>query len=168
MSVEANITPIPLEAPPLWLPCQDNAIFATEESADSRIRARRPTRILIIEDDMLIASQIETMLTEAGFDVVGLVPTGEEAIELAATDPPDLAVVDIRLAGDRDGVDTARELFRSHGIRCIFASAFSDAEARQRAAAAAPFGWLQKPYTMASLIDMVTKAAAEVRAKGRR
>jgi two-component system, response regulator PdtaR len=168
MSIEANITPIPLQAPPSWLPCQDNAVFATDESAGSRIGARKPARILVIEDDLLIATQIETTLTEAGFDIVGLAPTGEEAIELAAKDPPDLAVVDIRLAGDRDGVDTALELFRSHGIRCIFASAYSDDEARQRAAPAAPFGWLQKPYTMASLTDMVTKAADEVRAKGRR
>ena len=160
--------PIPLEAPSWWRPHQDNAVFATDEGAGSQIRPRNRTRILVVEDDMLIATQIETTLTEAGFDVVGLAPTGEKAIDLAAKDPPDLAVVDIRLAGHRDGVDTALELFRSHGIRCIFASAFSDDEARQRAAPAAPFGWLQKPYTMPSLIDMVTKAAAEVRAKGRR
>jgi DNA-binding NarL/FixJ family response regulator len=168
MSIDPDITPIPLQAPPSWLPSQDNAVFATDESAGSPIRARKPARILIIEDDLLIATQIETTLTEAGFDVVGLAPTGEEAIELAAKAPPDLAVVDIRLAGDRNGVDTALELFRSHGIRCIFASAYSDDEARQRAAPAAPFGWLQKPYTMASLTDMVRKAADEVRAKGRR
>jgi two-component system, response regulator PdtaR len=168
MSIEASITPVPLQAPPSWLPCQDKAVFATDESAGSRTQARKPFRILVIEDDLLIAAQIETTLTEAGFDVVGLAPTGEEAIELAAKEPPDLAVVDIRLAGDRDGVDTALELFRSHGIRCIFASAYSDDEARQRAAPAAPFGWLQKPYTMASLTDMVMKAADEVRAKGRR
>jgi two-component system, response regulator PdtaR len=169
MSIEASITAIPLQAPPSWLPCQDTAVFATDEGAGSRIRARKRARILVIEDDLLIATQIETTLTEAGFDVVGLAPTGEEAIELAAKDdPPDLAVVDIRLAGDRNGVDTALELFRSHGIRCIFASAYSDDEARQRAAPAAPFGWLQKPYTMSSLTDMVRKAADEVRAKGRR
>jgi two-component system, response regulator PdtaR len=168
MSTEANIMPIPVQAPLSWLHCGDRAVFAPDESAGSRIRAHKPARILVIEDDLLIATQIETTLTEAGFDVVGLSPTGEEAIELAAKDPPDLAVVDIRLAGDRDGVDTALELFRSHGIRCIFASAHSDDEARQRAAPAAPFGWLQKPYTMASLTAMVTKAADELRAEGRR
>jgi two-component system, response regulator PdtaR len=165
MSTETNITPIPLQAP---APFENNAVFAIEEGAHSRTRVSKPARILVIEDDLLIATQIETTLTEAGFDVVGLAPTGEEAIELAANDPPDLAIADIRLAGDRDGVDTALELFRSHGIRCIFASAYSDDEARQRAAPAAPFGWLQKPYSMASLKDMVTKAADEVRAKGRR
>jgi len=165
MPIDANITPIPLQVPASWLPFQDNAVFATDESAGSRMRASKPARILVIEDDLLIATQIETTLTEAGFGVVGLAPTGEEAIELAAKDPPDLAVVDIRLAGDRDGVDTALELFRSHGIRCIFASAYSDDEARQRAAPAAPFGWLQKPYTMASLTDMVRAAVRELRSR---
>ncbi len=165
MSIEANITPIPLQPPPSWLPGQDNAVFAPDESAGSPIRAGKPARILVIEDDLLIATQIETTLAEAGFDIVGLAPTGEEAIELAAKDPPDLAVVDMRLAGDRDGVYTALELFRSHGIRCIFASAYSDDEARQRAAPAAPFGWLQKPYTMASLTDMVRAAVRELRSR---
>jgi two-component system, response regulator PdtaR len=168
MSTQTSIPLIPLQPPPLRPPYRQGALFASDESIASRIHARRPDRILVIEDDLLIATQIEITLTEAGFEVVGVAPTGEEALELAAKEPPDLAVVDISLAGDRDGVDTALELFRAHGVRCIFATAYSDEEARQRAAPATPFGWLQKPYTMASLTDMVTKAADEVRAKGRR
>ena len=76
-----------------------------------------------------------------------------------------LVVMDIRLAGDRDGIDTALELFRSHGIRCIFASAYSDQEAQRRAAPAAPLGWLQKPYTMASLTAKVREALRELRSR---
>jgi DNA-binding NarL/FixJ family response regulator len=79
-----------------------------------------------------------------------------------------LAVVDIRLAGDMNGIDTALALFRSHGIRCVFASAFSDEEARRRAAPAAPLGWLQKPYTMMSLTAMVRAAANELRTNKKR
>ena len=122
-------------------------------------QARKAQRILIIEDDLLIATMIEVALTEAGFEVTGVLKTGEEALRTAGVDRPDLAVVDIRLAGDRDGVDTAIELFRSYGIRCIFASAYSDQEARRRAEVAAPLGWLQKPYTMQALTDMVRAAA---------
>lgn len=165
MSLATSIKSIPLQGPPWQLPRQGNVVFATDEDAGSRIQPRKPARILVIEDDLLIATQIETTLAEAGFDVVGLAPSGEEAIELVAQDPPDLAVVDIRLAGHRDGVDTALELFRSHGIRCIFASAYSDNEARQRAALAAPLGWLQKPYTMASLTEMVRAAITELRGR---
>ena len=166
--MDINITPIPLHDPPGWLPGGHTKLFASDESAGSRTRPGEPDRILVIEDDLLIATQIETALTEAGFHVVGVAITGEEAIALAHKEPPDLAVVDIRLAGDRDGIDTALELFRSHGVRCIFASAYSDHEARQRAAPAAPLGWLQKPYSMASLTELVRTAANEVRGKGRR
>jgi|SRR5579859_335985 len=119
-------------------------------------------RILVIEDDLLIASQIENSLSEAGFDVVGIATTGVEALELAKARSPVLAVADIRLAGGRDGIDTALELFRLHNIRCIFASAHSDKEARRRAEPAAPFGWLQKPYTMTSLTAMVRAAADDL------
>jgi two-component system, response regulator PdtaR len=168
MPTQTSLPLVPLQLPPLRRLYRQGALFASDESTASRTQARRPDRILVIEDDLLIATQVEITLTEAGFEVVGVAPTGEEALELAAKDPPDLAVVDIRLAGDRDGVDTALELFRSHGVRCIFASAYSDGEARQRAAPAVPLGWLQKPYSMASLTDMVTKAADEVRGKGRR
>lgn len=164
---EPNITPIPVLAPLSWFLNRHNAVFAIDESAGSRTGARKRTRILVIEDDLLIAMQIETTLTEAGFDVVGLAATSEEAIALAGKDRPDLAVIDIRLAGNRDGVDTALELFRSQGIRCIFASAYSDSEARQRAAPAAPLGWLQKPYSMASLTALVRAAASEMRGSAR-
>ena len=106
---------------------------------------------------------MEAALTEAGFEVIGVLRTGEEALQTAGTDRPDLAIVDIRLAGDRDGVDTAIELFQSHGIRCIFASAYSDQEARRRAEVADPLGWLQKPYTMQALTDMVRVATQVIR-----
>jgi hypothetical protein len=71
--------------------------------------------------------------------------------------------MDIRIAGDRDGIDTALELFRSRGLRCIFSSAHSDHESRSRAQPAAPLGWLQEPYTMASLTEMVLAAVGELR-----
>lgn len=165
MPTQASIPLIPLQ-PPMRPPYREGVVFASDESIGSKTQPRRPDRILVIEDDLLIATQIEITLTEAGFDVVGVTPTGEEALELASKDPPDLAVVDIRLAGDKDGVDTALELFRSHGVRCLFASAYSDEEARQRAAPAAPLGWLQKPYSMASLTETVRTAANVVRRKG--
>jgi DNA-binding response OmpR family regulator len=120
-------------------------------------------RILIVEDDVLIASQMEAALADDGFEVAGIASTGKEALQLAEAQSPTLVVMDIRLAGDRDGIDTALELFRLHGIRCIFASAHSDDGTRRRAAPAAPLGWLQKPYMMASLTAMVRAALRELR-----
>ena len=75
---------------------------------------------------------------------------------MAIHDRPALVVMDIRLAGKRDGIDAAREIFEALGIRCIFATAHDDAETRERAAPYAPYGWLSKPYTMASLVKLVS------------
>jgi DNA-binding response OmpR family regulator len=140
-------------------------LFAPEEGEGAQPQPEEPDRVLVIEDDALIASQMQTALDEAGFQVVGVAATGEEALQFASRQSPALAIVDIRLAGDRDGVDTALELLRSHGVRCIFASAYADRETRRRADAAAPLGWLQKPFTMGSLTAMVRRAAAELRDK---
>jgi len=63
--------------------------------------------------------------------------------------------MDVRLASARDGIDTAIELFRDHNIRCIFVTAHADPASRRRAAAAEPLGWVQKPYTTDSLIEMI-------------
>jgi two-component system, response regulator PdtaR len=120
-------------------------------------------RILIVEDDVLIANQMEAALADEGFEIAGIASTCEEALQLAETQSPTLVVMDIRLAGDRDGIDTALELFRLHGIRCVFASAHSDQGTRRRAEPAAPLGWLQKPYMMASLTAMVRAAVSELR-----
>lgn len=135
------------------------------EGGASGTQSENSDRILIVEDDLLIASQMEEALTEAGFQIAGTASTGQEALQLARSQCPTLVVMDIRLAGDRDGIETALELFRSHGIRCIFASAYSDQEARRRAAPADPLGWLQKPYTMASLTANVRAAVSGFRSR---
>lgn len=140
-------------------------LFAPAEGGGPDVLSKARERVLIVEDDLLIASQMEAALEDAGFEVVGLAASGEEALELAKAEPPMLAVVDIRLAGDRDGVETALDLFRHHGIRCIFASAHADSEARSRAEPAAPLGWLRKPYGMASLTTMVLRAVESLRGK---
>lgn len=138
-------------------------VFASNDPGGSRGQTGKPPRLLIVEDDLLIATQMEFALTEAGFDVVAVLTTGEEALQMAGRDRPDFAIMDIKLAGDRSGVDTAIELFQSHGIRCIFASAYSDDEARRRAETASPLGWLQKPYTMQALTGMVLSASKLIR-----
>ncbi|HVO04839.1 MAG TPA: response regulator [Candidatus Cybelea sp.] len=120
-------------------------------------------RVLVFEDDFLVSSEIEAALTEAGFNVVGVAASAEDGIALASALHPAVAVMDIRLAGPRDGIDAALELFRTRGLRCVFATAHMDAEARRRAAPAQPLGWLQKPYAMASLVHAVEAAVAQLK-----
>ena len=117
-----------------------------------------PARILVVEDDFLIALQTEAALTEAGFHVVGTATSAEEAVALAKEKRPSLAVMDIRLASERDGINAAKELFRDYDIRCIFVTAHDDPYTRNRAEPCAPLGWLTKPYSMTSLVTLVTKA----------
>jgi len=118
----------------------------------------RAAGVLIVEDDYLIAMQTESALTDAGITVVGVASTAEEAVLLARQNKPVLAVMDIRLAGQRDGIEAAGDLFRELGVRCIFATAHDDQRTRSRAEPFAPLGWLAKPYTMASLIASVRQA----------
>jgi DNA-binding response OmpR family regulator len=161
--MDSNITVVPSRLPFSGVSGPSGILAPPVEGGAWGTRAEEGERILIVEDDVLVASQMETALTDAGFQVAGTAVTSTEALQLAQAELPILVVMDIRLADGRDGIDTALELFRTHGIRCIFASAFSDQEARPRAGAAAPRRWLQKPYTMASLTAMVRAAVSELR-----
>ena len=126
--------------------------------ADRKKATSERTRIVIAEDDYLVATQMEDALMQAGFQPAAVVASAEEAVKAAVDNRVALVVMDIRLAGKRDGVDAAIELFQKHGMRCIFATAHVDAAVRQRAEAAQPLGWLQKPYSMTSLIELVREA----------
>lgn len=114
--------------------------------------------ILLVEDDFLVSMEMETGLEEAGYEVAGIAATAEEAVALAAERRPALVVMDIRLASDRDGVDAALEIYRTLGIRSIFASAHGDARTRARAEPAQPLGWVAKPYRVETLVKAVGEA----------
>ncbi len=157
---------IPSRAPPAN-PSWWGYTASAAEAGDPGTKLSKGERILVVEDDLLVAGEMEAALSDAGFDVVGTAATREEALHLAETRSPSVVVMDIHLRGEGDGIDAALELFSLHGIRCIFASAYSDVEARRRAAPAAPLGWLQKPYTMASLTAMVRAAVSELNSRRR-
>ncbi|MCP1789343.1 DNA-binding NarL/FixJ family response regulator [Bradyrhizobium japonicum] len=97
----------------------------------------------------------------AGFQISGIAATAEEAISLARAHRPAIAIMDIRLAGRRDGIDAAGDLYREVGVRCVFATAHDDQQTRERARPFSPLGWLSKPYTMMSLINQVREAIAK-------
>lgn len=118
--------------------------------------------LLLVEDDFLVGMEMETGLEEAGYEVAGIAVTAEEAVAIAAARRPALVVMDIRLAGDRDGVDAALEIYRSLGIRSIFASAHGDARIRARAAEAQPLAWVAKPYRVATLVKAVEEALGQL------
>jgi len=132
----------------------------TASSPGERSHATRPARILLVEDDFLVALELEHRLLEAGFLVVGTASTAEEALELAASEKPELAIMDIRLAGLRDGIDAAKDLNAKLGVPSIFATAHANEAIRKRGEDAKPLGWLQKPYSTDALITLVNKAVS--------
>jgi DNA-binding NarL/FixJ family response regulator len=119
-------------------------------------------RVLLVEDEYLVALEVEAGLSEAGFAVIGTAESASRAVRLAKSESPDLIIMDVRLSGRHDGVGAAIEIYRTTGIRCIFASAYANAKLRERAAAAAPYGWLQKPYRVETLVKLIRKALGQV------
>src|SRR5215212_870699 len=146
-------------AVPLASPNDSKARTRSSEASETE---QGKTRILVVEDDFLIALQTEAALADAGFEVIGNATTAEEAVALAKAQQPCLAVMDIRLASERDGIDAASQLFKEFGIRCIFATAHDDPHTRRRAEPYAPLGWLAKPYTMTSLVTLVVEALSRL------
>src|SRR5437016_9975311 len=95
-------------------------------AAGSRAQDPGRRRILVVEDDYLVALQFENALTEAGFDVVDIASTAEEAVQFVPEHQAELVLMDVRLAGPQDGIHAAGEILERFGIRSIFISAFAD------------------------------------------
>lgn len=111
-----------------------------------------PRRILVAEDEHLVAMHLVKSLRQMKYDVVGPAPNGEEALQLAQ-DPakrPDLAIVDIRMPG-ADGITVANTLFDQHDVPVIILSAFSDPRIVEEAALNGVFGYLLKPAMLEDL-----------------
>lgn len=118
---------------------------------DETCASARPLRVMIVEDEAIIAMSIEWTLQELGAEVVGVAMSAAEAVSLATLHRPDCVTMDINIKGDRDGVSAAIELYEVLGIRVIFISAYGNDETKARAAAANPFAWLEKPVRAVSL-----------------
>ena len=106
-------------------------------------------KILIAEDEFLPATHLRIMLGRAGHEIVGPVSTARECVEEARLAKPDLILLDIRLAGEADGIDAAREIrtFDSD-IDIIFMSGYQEAALRERAMAQKPLAFLVKPVLL--------------------
>src|SRR5215472_14842403 len=106
----------------------------------------RKRRILVVEDEYLLATFLCDELVLFGYEPVGPVATQRDAVRLAVEAKPDLILMDIRLA-EGNGIAAAIEIRERTGIRCVFATTRTDQPTRARAKAAHPAGWVGKPYT---------------------
>jgi hypothetical protein len=116
------------------------------------------TRILIVEDEGVIALELAQDLRACGYEVAGTASEGEPALQLAAREQPDLALMDISLKGPIDGVETACRMREARDLPVVFLTAYGDPATLERAQQAGPYGYLIKPYRFEELRAVIETA----------
>src|SRR5580692_3543042 len=124
-------------------------------------------KILIVEDDPLSALDLRQEVERLGYEVVGMAESADEALMASEENRPDLALMDINIAGSMDGIQAARLLHETHRIPVIFITSASDDLTVARAARAPLYGYLVKPFKLnelkASMHVALQKSAADAK-----
>jgi DNA-binding NarL/FixJ family response regulator len=130
-------------------------------------------RILLVEDESLVAVYSQHVLEQAGYAVVGWASSGEKAVVLAAELQPDLVLMDIHLAAKMDGITAAKQIRAQQAVPIVFLSSSDSHETLQRAHAASPYGYLLKPCqpdvlcrTIQQALDQQTPGRSVIRPTG--
>ena len=103
-------------------------------------------KILIVEDNPLIAEDIKNMLATRGYTSIAIATSQEQALKAVRTQLPDIALMDIHLSDKLDGIDTAMELKQRHQVPVIYITAFADEDTVERAKVTEPYGYIVKPF----------------------
>ncbi len=120
------------------------------------------TRILIAEDEAIIRLDLKETLEEEGYEVVGAVGRGDEAVALVRELSPDLAILDIKMPG-MDGITAAKEIAGNRRAAVLILTAFSQRDLVEQATAAGAIGYLVKPFQKSDLIPAIEVAMARFR-----
>lgn len=123
--------------------------------------------ILIVEDEMLIGANISLQLTQLGYKVNAIVPRGEEALEKIKIEQPDIALLDINLKGELDGIDTALLMQKDYDIPIIYLTANADETNFNRAKKTNPYAFISKPFKKLDLQRAIELTVSRVMAEGR-
>ena len=117
-----------------------------------------PARVLICEDELLVADDLKQRLIDMGYDVVATVASGPEAVQLAGEQRPDLVLMDVRLQGDMDGIQAAERIRAGSGIPVVYLTAYADDDTLKRAKITQPFGYILKPFEVRELRTAIEMA----------
>jgi two-component system, response regulator PdtaR len=112
-------------------------------------------KILIVEDEVIVAMEIEMLLKAEGFEIVDKVHSSERAIETAKTKLPDLILMDINIIGESDGIATAKTILSFSKPAIIFLTAYNDSDTIQRANQISESKLLMKPFIVADLLAII-------------
>lgn len=117
-------------------------------------------KLVIVEDEAILALDLERFLRSAGYDVRGVAADGESAVSLVEHEKPDLVLMDIHLQGPQDGVATAQALMERFGVPVVYLTAHGDPRTIDRARSTEPMGYLLKPFKKPDLENVVNIALA--------
>lgn len=115
-------------------------------------------RALIVEDEALIAEELRERLARLGIHVIAAVSSGEEGVEIATRERPDLVLMDIRLSGHKDGVQAAKEIREQADIPIVYLTAHSDRRTVERANQTDHDGFILKPFLRRELQSTIEVA----------
>ncbi|MDN5204314.1 response regulator [Fulvivirgaceae bacterium BMA10] len=104
------------------------------------------TKILIIEDEMIIGANISLQLTKLGYEIIGIISRGEEALLFIKENEPDIILMDIRLKGKLDGIETAQQIQKEYDTPIIYITANADEAHFNRAKSTKPQAFISKPF----------------------
>ena len=119
-------------------------------------------KILVVEDEMIVAADIADTLQKCGYEVTGIFPKGERAFESMQSEQPDLVLLDINLRGNWDGIETAQHIQQQYDIPLIFLTANADKQTFERAKAAQPQAFLTKPFDPGDLERAIELAVSNL------
>lgn len=115
-------------------------------------------RLLIVEDENIVAIDLKKTLSKLGFDVIACVRRGEDAVEIAYTEKPDLILMDIMLEGELTGIDAAEIIKRTIDIPIVYLTAYADNDTIKKAKVTEPAGYLLKPFEDRRLLSTIETA----------
>jgi FOG: CheY-like receiver len=114
-------------------------------------RDKMEARVLIVEDERILAIGMKRKLENAGYIVTGTASSGEEAVENVKETNPDIVLMDIVLKGNMDGIEAAHRIINLYNIPVIYITAYADEEILERAMITEPYGYLLKPFNLSEL-----------------
>jgi PAS domain S-box-containing protein len=124
-------------------------------------------KVLIVEDEPIVAMDLKQEIQEFSYDVVGVAESADDALMIVQDTVPDFALMDIRIVGSMDGIQTARALRHWYHVPSIFLTSYSDDATLSRAARTMPYGYLTKPFKSAELKAALRMGLDRARAEAR-
>ncbi|MEM6772064.1 MAG: response regulator transcription factor [Bacteroidota bacterium] len=118
----------------------------------------RQPAVLIVEDETLVALEIERTLRKLGYRIAGKARNGDVALDMLATRQPDIALLDINIKGSRNGIDLARIIRSNYDFPFVFLTAFSDRSTLAELKNTVPYGYIVKPFNQADLLTNIELA----------